>query len=97
MSSELENSGIRVAVGDCSITERRRWCPPYQTGNTIHVHAKHYKHNVDRRTVPGVCGNGSVPLRHSGERHYENWNTHAHSLNAPRALNFTKQGMLFRQ
>ena len=40
MSSELENSGIRVAVGDCSVTERRRWRPPYQTGKTVHVHAK---------------------------------------------------------
>ena len=66
VSSELENSGIRVAVGDCSVTERRRWRPPYQTGKTVHVHAKHYKHNEDRRTAPGVCGNGSVPLSHSG-------------------------------
>ena len=66
VSSELENSGIRVAVGDCSVTERRRWRPPYQTGNTVHVHAKHYKHNEDGRTAPGVCGNGSVPLSHSG-------------------------------
>ena len=66
VSSELENSGIRVAVGDCSVTERRRWCPPYQTGKTVHVHAKHYKHNEDGRTAPGVCGNGSVPLSHSG-------------------------------
>ena len=65
VSSELENSG-RVAVGDCSVTERRRWRPPYQTGKTVHVHAKHYKHNKDRRTAPGVCGNGSVPLSHSG-------------------------------
>ena len=66
VSSELENSGIRVAVGDCSVTERRRWRPPYQTGKTLHVHAKHYKHNQDGRTAPGVCGNGSVPLSHSG-------------------------------
>ena len=66
MSSELENSGIRVAVGDCSVTERRRWRPPYQTGKTVHVHAKQYKHNEDGRTAPGVCGNGSVPLSHSG-------------------------------
>ena len=63
MSSELKNSGIRVAVGDCSVTERQRWRPPYQTGKTVRVHAKHYKHNEDRRT--GVCGNGSVPLCHS--------------------------------
>ena len=66
VSSELENSGIRVAVGDCSVTECRRWRPPYQTGKTVHVHAKHYKHNKDGRTAPGVCGNGSVPLSHSG-------------------------------
>ena len=66
VSSELENSGIRVAVGDCSVTERRRWRPPYQTGKTVHVHAKHYKHNEDGRTAPGVCGNGSVPLSHPG-------------------------------
>ena len=32
----------------------------------LHVHAKHYKHNEDGRTAPGVCGNGSVPLSHSG-------------------------------
>ena len=65
VSSELENGGIRVAVGDCSVTERRRWRPPYQTDKTVHVHAKHYKHE-DGRTAPGVCGNGSVPLCHSG-------------------------------
>ena len=53
-----------MAVGDCSVTERRRWRPPYQTGKTVHVHAKHYKHNKDGRTAPSVCGNGSVPLSH---------------------------------
>ena len=36
--SELENSGIRATVGDCSVTKRRRRRPPYQTGKTIHVH-----------------------------------------------------------
>ena len=66
VSSELEISGIRVAVCGCSVTERRRWRPPYQAGKTVHVHAKHYKHNEDGRTAPGVCGNGSVPLSHSG-------------------------------
>ena len=64
--SELENSGIRVAIGDCSVTERRRWRPPNQTGKIVHVHAKHHKHNEDVRTAPGVCGNSSVPLSHSG-------------------------------
>ena len=66
VSSELENSGIRVAVGDWSITERWRWRPPNQTGKTVHVHAKHYKHTEDWCTAPGVCGNGSVPLSHQG-------------------------------
>ena len=64
--SELENSGIRVAVGDCSITERQLWRPPYQTGKTVHLHAKHHKHDEDGRTVPVVRGHGSVPLSHSG-------------------------------
>ena len=32
----------------------------------MHEHAKHYRHNEDGRTAPGVCGNGSVPLSHSG-------------------------------
>ena len=66
VSSELENICIRVVVGDCSVTELRRWHPPYQTGITVHVHAKHYKQNEDGRTAPGVCCNGSVPLGHSG-------------------------------
>ena len=66
VSSELENSGFRVAVSDCSVTELWRWRPPYQAGKTVHVHAKHYKHNEDGRTAPGVCGNGSAPLSHSG-------------------------------
>ena len=39
MSSELENSGIRVAVSDCSVTECRQWRWPYQTGKTVHLHA----------------------------------------------------------
>ena len=60
--SELKNSGIRVAVGDCSVTERRRWCLPYQTSKTVHVHAKHYKHNEDGRTAPAVYA-ARVPYR----------------------------------
>ena len=38
--SELASSGIRVVVGDCSVTEHWQWHPPYQTGKTVHVHAK---------------------------------------------------------
>ena len=89
VSSELENSGIRVAVGDCSVTERRRWRPPYQTGKTVHVHAKHYKHNGDGRTAPGVCGNGSVPLSHSG-----NVVTRIGIHTFPCSLNFLKKDWL---
>ena len=59
--SELENSGARVVVGDCSITEHWR----YQTGKTVQVHAKHNKHIEDGRMVLGVCGHGSIPLGHS--------------------------------
>ena len=66
VSSELEDGGIRVAVGDYSVTERQRWRLPYQTGKTVHVHTKDYKHNEDGRTAQGVCGNGSVWLSHSG-------------------------------
>ena len=64
--SELEKSGIRMSVEDCSVTECRRWRPPYQTGKTVYVHAKYYKHNEDGRVASGVCGRGSVPLSDSG-------------------------------
>ena len=64
--SELENSDIRVAVGDCSDTERRRWRPPYQTGKTVHVHANTLQNDENGRSVPGVRGHGSVSLSHSG-------------------------------
>ena len=87
VSSELDNSGIRVAIGDCSVTERRRWGPPYQSGKTVHVHAKHYKHNEDGRTAPGVCGNGSVPLSHSGNVVTRIWNTHTHTHGVILSLN----------
>ena len=80
VSSELENSGIRVAVGDCSVTERRRWRPPYQTGKTVHVHSKRYIHNEDERSAPCVCGNGSVPLSHSGNI-VTRIGIHTHKLN----------------
>ena len=55
MSSELKNSGIRVAVGDCSVTEHRQWLIKLAK---LYVHAKHYKHNQDRRMAQGLCGNG---------------------------------------
>ena len=60
VSSELENSGIRVAVGASAVASalsNRQNCTCAR---------KNYKHSEDGRTAPGVCGNGSVPLSHSG-------------------------------
>ena len=75
VSSELEKSDIRVALGDCSITERWRWRPPYQTGKTVHVHAKQYKYNS------AGCVRQWFPTAETlGERRYENWNTHTHTI-----------------
>ena len=82
VSSELEISGIRVAVGDCSVTERRRWRPPYQTGKTVHVHANTTTQRG--RTHGAWCVRQwfrtAEPL---GERRYENWNTHIMKLILP--------------
>ena len=50
--SELENSGIRMTVGDCSVTEHRQWCPLYQTVKTVHVHAKPLK--IIKKTKHGA-------------------------------------------
>ena len=78
VSSELENSGIRVAVGDCSVTERRRWRPPYQTGKTTRT--RKTLHTQRGRTHGAGCVRQwfrtAEPL---GERRYENWNTHTHT------------------
>ena len=41
----------------CSVTDHRRWCSPYQTGRTVHVHTKHNAHwgNVpDMVSYPGT-------------------------------------------
>ena len=73
VSSELDNSGIRVAVGDCSVTEHQRWRPPYQTGKTVNVHAKHYKHGA------GCVRQWFRTAEPLGERRYKNWNTHTHT------------------
>ena len=64
--SQLENGGFRVAVGDCSVTERRRWCPPYQTSKTVSVHANTLQTRLRRMHGVGVRGHGSVPLSQSG-------------------------------
>ena len=59
-----------MAVSDCSVTERRQWYLPYQTGKTVHVQT-HYKHDKDGRMAPGArpwfCT--AEPL---GEHLYEN-------------------------
>ena len=78
MSSELGNSGIRVAVGDCSVTERRRWRPPYQTGKTVHVHAKTLQTQQGWTHGAGCVRQWFRTAEPLGERIYENWNTHTH-------------------
>ena len=62
--SELKSNGIRVAIGDGSVTERRRWRPPYQTGKTVHVHGAGRARPWFRTAEP------------LGERRYESWITH---------------------
>ena len=69
VSSELQNSGIRVVsewrsviAVSLNVVDGVRLIKPVK----LHLHAKHYKHNEDRRTAPGVCSSGSVPLSHSG-------------------------------
>ena len=73
-----EYSGIRVAVGDCSVTECRRWRPPYQNWQIC---------TCARRTLQTQRGrtNGAGRVRQwfrtaepLGERRYENRNTHTH-------------------
>ena len=77
--SGLENSGIREAVADCSVTERRRWRPPYQAGKTVRVHANTLQTGQGRTHGAGCvrpCFRTAEPL---GERRYENWITHTYS------------------
>ena len=76
VSSELENSGIRVAFGDCSITERRRWRPPYQASKIVHVHTKTLQTQRGRMHGTGCVRQWFCTAEPLGERHYENWNTH---------------------
>ena len=79
VSSELENSGIREAVGDYSVTERRRWRPPYQTGKTVHMHAKTLQTQRGRTHGAGCVRQCFRTAELLGERRYENWNTHTHT------------------
>ena len=71
--SKLEKSGIRVAVGDCSVTEHRRWHPPNQTGKTVQSCACKNTINTTRMDAQHP---GSVPLCNPlEESYYENWIT----------------------
>ena len=69
VSFELENSGIRVAVGDCSVTERRRWRPPTFASKTLHTQ-RGWTHGA------GCVRQWFRTADPLGERRYENWNTH---------------------
>ena len=80
VSSELENSGIRVAVGDCSVTKRRRWRPPCKTSKTVHVHEKHYKHNRGWTHGTGCVRQLFYTTEPLWERCYENTHTHKPSF-----------------
>ena len=77
VSSELENSGIRVAVGDCSVG-----------GGGVRL-IKPLNCACARKTLQTQRGrtHGAGCVRQwfrtaepLGERRYENWNTHTHSL-----------------
>ena len=76
MSSELENSGIRVAVGDCSVTERRRWRPPYQNRQNCTCTRKTLQTQRGRTHGAGCVRQWFRTAEPLGERRYENWNTH---------------------
>ena len=78
VSSELENSGIRVAVCDCSVTELRRWRPPYQTGKTACAR-KTLQTQRGRTHGAGCVRQWFRTAEPLGERRYENWNTHTHT------------------
>ena len=78
VSSELEKSGIRVAVGDCSVTEHRRWPPPYQTGKTVYMHAKILLTQRGRMHGARCVRQWFCTAEPLGELRYENWNTHTH-------------------
>ena len=69
VSSELENSGIRVAVGDCSVTGRslsnRQNCTCACKTQRGRTHGAGCVRQWFRTAEP------------LGERRYENWNAHA--------------------
>ena len=76
MSSELENSGIRVAVGDCSVTERRRWRPPLSNRQNCTCARKTLQTQQGRTHSAGCVRQWFRTAEPLGGRRYENWNTH---------------------
>ena len=77
--SELEKSGIRVAVGDCSVTECRRWRPLYQIDKTVHVHADILETRRRRTHGAGCARPWYCTAEPLGERRYENRITQTHT------------------
>ena len=71
LCSELEKSGIRVAVGGCSVTER----PPYQTDKTVHVQANTLQTRRGRSHGAGSARSWFRTAEPLGERSCENWIT----------------------
>ena len=93
-SSELENSGIRVAVGDCTVTERRRWRPPYQNRQNCTYARKKTLQTQRGRTHGAGCVRQwfrtAEPLE---ECRYENWNTHTHTVYSGLSLTVVTKSM----
>ena len=79
VSSELENSGIRVTVGDCGgvrlIKPTKLYMCTQNTTNTTRTDARRYENRnththlwwwKERTSVRGMCNYGYVPLSHLG-------------------------------
>ena len=60
-----------MAVGDCSVTERRRWRPPTFASKTL-------QKQRGRAHGAGCVRQWFRTAEPLGERRYENWNTHTH-------------------
>ena len=65
-----------MSIGNCSVTERRRWRPPYQTGKTVHVHANTLQTRRGRTLGAGCARPWLRTAEPHGELRYENWITH---------------------
>ena len=74
MSSELENSGIRVVVGDCSVTEHRRTA--LSNRQNCACARKTLQTQRGRTQGAGCVRQWFRTAEPLGERRYENWNTH---------------------